>query len=193
MSRLIRLIEDEKHYSKEDIEIISYGLENLKMKLYFLLGALVIGACLGKMVDVILFLAFFIPMRTVAGGYHCKTRLRCAVWSVALLLLAVAGMSMMEEYVIVNNYLMGMFVLSIYMIWFIAPVGTRNKPLDEYLKTRCHKKICRLILIYIVAFLVTYVLKWELVTSAICVATFLVAIIVGWGYLVNESIPSTDM
>lgn len=193
MNRLIRLIENEIQGTEEDMEIFRYGLEILAMKIYFLIGAVIIGTCLGMAWETILFLSFFIPMRAVAGGYHCKSRFRCAVGSVVLLLIAIGLMNLVTDYVIMNQYLIGMFIISLYTLWFVAPVGTRNKPLDEPLMERCHKKVCRRILIYVIAFLLANVLKWELVESALCVATFLVAITVGWGYLANENIPSTDM
>lgn len=71
---------------EEDREIYVYGMDVLLSTAANVLCVLAIGVLLGRALETLLFLAFFIPLRSAAGGYHADTHFGCF-----LILLCVYG------------------------------------------------------------------------------------------------------
>lgn len=69
-----------------DRDIYVYGADVLLSTAANILCVLVIGAVAGRVLETLLFLAFFIALRSAAGGFHAATHLKCF-----LILLAAYG------------------------------------------------------------------------------------------------------
>lgn len=63
----------------EEINIIEYGLTSLLFNSITIITSFTIGTVLHDIFFSIIFLLFYIPIRIVVGGYHCKTALLCFV------------------------------------------------------------------------------------------------------------------
>ena len=114
--------------SREDAGLYSYGLEQGLLLLLNIGTALLIGLLLDEFVACVIFLACFLPLRAMAGGYHARTPLRCYLLGMMLVTVALAAIKWlpwtMEGTVITA-------VIASAIIWRLAPVEDENKPLDE--------------------------------------------------------------
>ncbi|MFI3214935.1 MAG: accessory gene regulator B family protein, partial [Eubacteriales bacterium] len=86
----------------------------------------------------VIFLISFSLLRTYAGGYHCKTAIQCYFMSVGTIfavLMIVKYTS--QEYITPISVLL--LLIGVPLIWKLAPVGAKNKPLDEVEKQHYRK------------------------------------------------------
>lgn len=67
-------------------EIYRYGIFVILFNSLILISFILVGLTLKKVYNVILFLIFFIPIRVMLGGYHCKKPLNCFLVSNLFLL-----------------------------------------------------------------------------------------------------------
>lgn len=79
---------------QEDRDIYVYGLDVLLSTAANIACILALGILLGRMMETLLFLAFFITLRSAAGGFHANTHLKCflimlAAYACAMALIAV--------------------------------------------------------------------------------------------------------
>lgn len=125
----------------EDAAIYIYGINQILTYALNVSSALMIGMMFGVLLEVAVFMAAYIPLRSFAGGYHAKTPLRCYIFSVIILIFVSLGMRYLTltewaYYVILPAAALVVLVLS--------PVEDRNKPLDET-ERRVYKKRAALI------------------------------------------------
>lgn len=117
-------------FMEEDRVIYQFGLEMLFLNVFNMLTAALIGILMGQLLESVVFLALFIPLRCHAGGYHAGNPLYCYFLSnaviVFILLLLRTPPEMMERGVGLI-----LLILSSGMAAFLAPVENSNKPLDE--------------------------------------------------------------
>lgn len=71
------------HYqsSKYSIAVYIYGIELLISFLFSISVMLLTSSILGKTRITIAFLGVFLPMRTLCGGFHAKTFLKCFMYT----------------------------------------------------------------------------------------------------------------
>jgi len=78
---------------EEDAEIYIYGINQILSSVVNVSSALIIGFIFGVFLEVAVFMAAYIPLRSFAGGYHAKTPLRCYIFSVIMLIVVSIGMN----------------------------------------------------------------------------------------------------
>ena len=61
----------------EAYEIWAYSIEIILLNGSILLGCLLISFMLGEMTHMLSFVLFFIPLRMLVGGYHCRKSETC--------------------------------------------------------------------------------------------------------------------
>lgn len=72
----------------EAYEIWAYSIEIILLNGSILLGCLLISFMLGEMTHMLSFVLFFIPLRMLVGGYHCRKSETCffchtfGIWSI---------------------------------------------------------------------------------------------------------------
>lgn len=127
----------------EDAEIVRYGLEALTDNiLAFLLTALV-GFFYGSLLSGIVLWMLSFPLRKYAGGYHAKTKVRCYLISVGMLVVAFALLYQPAYHPAVHFILV---TISGSYIFMNAPVDHENKVLDAT-ERRVYRKRTRIALI----------------------------------------------
>jgi len=112
----------------EDREIYVFGVQQGLVVALNVATMALIGVLLGVFWYMLPFAIAFVPLRSFAGGYHASTPVRCYVASTAMMVL----MALMFRFVAFSNLLI--FVLLLIfgaLIMFFAPVGNKNKPLDD--------------------------------------------------------------
>lgn len=120
----------------EDAELYIYGINQILVAVLNLSSALIVGLIFNVFLEVAIFMAAYIPLRSFAGGFHAKTPFRCYIFSVIMLTVVSIGMkylSLMEwvYYVVLSVAALIVLVLS--------PVEDRNKPLDD-IEHKIYKK-----------------------------------------------------
>lgn len=126
----------------EDAEIVRYGLEALADNmLAFLLTALV-GFFYGSLLSGIALWVLIFPLRKYAGGYHAKTKARCYLISVGMLVVAFVLLYQPVYHPVVYFILVA---ISSY-IFMNAPVDHENKVLDMT-ERRVYRRRTRVVLV----------------------------------------------
>ena len=113
---------------REDKEIYRYGIQQGMIALVNLGTTMIIGMVFGRLLESILFMAAYMPLRSFAGGYHAKTAVRCYFFSIAMMSAVLWVMRCVTYVTLVCGFLT---VVSGSIIWFLVPVEDRNKPLDD--------------------------------------------------------------
>ena len=145
MDRLIRLstdfLIDHGVIAPDDRDVYEYGFHAIYQNI-FSLGVVVILAFLLRQVpQTLLFHIVFIPMKSVAGGYHATTRMRCFVISMVIWL---ASLGLIALVTLAPYVALIMSLTSCIIIWIIAPVEHENNPLSAK-KRRLMMRLSRVI------------------------------------------------
>ncbi len=113
---------------EEDAEIYIYGINQILSSVVNVSSALIIGFVFGVFLEVAVFMAAYIPLRSFAGGYHAKTPLRCYIFSVIMLVVVSIGM---KHLFLADWVYYVTFAAAALVILALSPVEDKNKPLDE--------------------------------------------------------------
>ena len=114
----------------EDFEIYRYGFETL---IYFIVNisvALLIGIIFDRFIHTIIFLSCYCTLRQFTGGYHARNYTECTLTFVVIYLITI----FIDNNIDVDKYkhvLVILMIISIYIIYKLAPLEHRNKPLSE--------------------------------------------------------------
>lgn len=139
---------------EEDAEIYIYGINQIFVSVLNVSSALIIGWIFDVLLEVAVFMAAYIPMRSFAGGYHAKTPLRCYIFSVMLLI--VVSISM--RYVCIADWVYYVILaVAALVVLTLSPIEDINKPLNE-MEHKVYKK--RVILITGAEIILEIALKW---------------------------------
>ncbi|SHO50309.1 accessory gene regulator ArgB-like protein [Anaerocolumna xylanovorans] len=127
--RLVNKLIKKRVIKEEEYELYQFGIETAFLKGLHLLSYFILGLLLGRIMELIIFLAVFIPLREYSGGYHASTKLRCYI---------VSCMTVLSMLVILRLFPRDLYGISIYLAMFsgallflLIPVETKNKPLDD--------------------------------------------------------------
>ncbi len=137
----------------EDAEIYIYGINQILVSVLNVSSALIIGLIFGVFLEITIFMAAYIPLRSFAGGYHAKTPLMCYIFSVMMLIIVSIGMKYLYLADWVYYVLLAVAAL---IIIILSPVEDKNKPLDEK-EHKIYKK--RAAIILTVEFVICFVFK----------------------------------
>ena len=125
----------------ENQGLCRYGINQLFTILLNIAVTLSIGLLMDMVLESVLFMAAYIPLRSYAGGYHAKTPQRCCVFSGVLMAVALLAM----KYVFLTFYVVaGVWIVSGIIIAVVAPVEDKNKPLDE-IEVKVYRKRAMLV------------------------------------------------
>ena len=137
VSKITDFLMDE-NMAEDDRSIIQYGLERIIENLIGCIILVLIGFGFGNAFQGLLLWIFLYPLRSNAGGYHASTRARCILISTIAVF---AAFVFWHEFHCRLGIHMVIFLVSTFVIWFLAPVGSRNKPLDKTEKSYYRKRV----------------------------------------------------
>ncbi|MEM1485834.1 accessory gene regulator B family protein [Oscillospiraceae bacterium PP1C4] len=169
----------------EDKEIYSYGFEMGIAMLGNLLTSILIGLFLGKLVECIVFLLAYMPLRSYAGGYHASSHLRCYFLSSAILILVL--LTIPSALALTSPYKSVMLVAcSAIIILILSPVQDSNKPLDDD-ERKMYAKNSKIILsIELCLYFVFVMMRWQTIALVIVESLVVIAITLFIGYTKNQ-------
>lgn len=172
VSKITDYLADES-MSEEERSILRYGLERITENLIGCLILLFLGACFGTAVQGFLLWIFLYPLRSYAGGYHAATRAGCLCISVCAVLAAFVFLKELQYQPVVH---WGVSVVSAFLLWILAPVGSRNKPLDQQEILFYQKRVRYTLIAEIMIAGAAVWMQWAVVYRAIEIACVIAAV-----------------
>lgn len=155
-AKITAFLIEQKIISNEDQEIYEYGFELLLADLFNFSVILIIGGIAYQLWPTALYILIFVGLRSVCGGYHAKTHLRCHIGTIGVYILFLL---LLNTQTIVGNSLLllwGDFIAAIPIILF-APIPHANKPLSKTVRKRNR---FRSIILYFLLLLLTLLLGY---------------------------------
>lgn len=137
--------------------IYAYGMELLLSDVLNALIVLLISLISHTLPAVIVFTTVFMGLRKFVGGYHANSHLSCLFTLVVVMLIFSYGIcNVSEKYTWVVS--MGFVVISIPVIFNLAPVPHPNKPMsdEKKVKLKRHSRIFTLLLSILVFLLIIF-------------------------------------
>lgn len=139
---LVEKMIDKNIVSKEERDLYLYGLTEGFTILQNILITIIIGVVFGNIINTVIFLASYIPLRSFAGGYHACSPKRCFIYSLFLMGLIEVYFSYIHESFHVYMLILG--GIALYVIYKKSPIQSSNKPLSE-LEILNYKKIVNIL------------------------------------------------
>ena len=100
---IVSILHKNSIVNDENIDVVRYGIEIVLLKILFFLTILFIGIITNNVVNILIFMLFYKPLRTYAGGYHAKTRIGCYIVSVLMLLLMLISVRFVSMFDALTN------------------------------------------------------------------------------------------
>jgi accessory gene regulator B len=127
----------------EDRELYSYGFWQGGVFVFNFATVVVIGLLFNMLWQSLVFMVAYGLLRPVAGGYHARTQRSCYILSIVLIIAVLCTLKWLPCSSLTN---MTIFLPSACVVFLLAPVEDKNKPLDE-LEQLVYKKRSRIIVL----------------------------------------------
>ena len=125
----------------DQYEICRFGIQQVLTVLLNMVTIIIVGIIVGELRQAVLFMIFYFPLRSYAGGYHAKTSIRCYVYSIFLITTVLLAIKL---FVFTRPVYIFAFMASVIIIFILAPVEDLNKKLDNIEKS-VYKKRTRIV------------------------------------------------
>ena len=156
---------------KEDIEIYSYGFKEMIFIILNIITTLFIGIIFNKIFEIILFMIIYSVIRVYSGGYHARTKLKCYISSVLML---ISICYILKLNLLQNKLLIVILtIISSGVILALAPDPDENKPLDEIEIKVYTKRMIRNLIIVLVILCITLI--FNKINLSVCICISLIA------------------
>lgn len=152
----------------EQKDITVYGAELLISSVVETIIVLVMGLVFGRLIETVLFLAFFCPLRSMSGGYHAPGYRSCTIIFSSIFLIMILVLQPMPLWLQII-----LLVISSITIWILAPVEDANKPLGEKRRKRLKKKSKYYLIAELVLYVAMYVIWGNRLWQSYIVCSFL--------------------
>ncbi len=145
--------------SDNEKAVYAYSIEVLLSLLLNLIILFVTAYLLNKKLELLIFIIFFSGLRIFAGGYHAKTHVECMLLSFSIFVISALCGTYLKQYG--ETVLVLGIIFSIFMVFWLAPSETENKPLNKNEKKK-YKTISRIIVVVLsLAAVILYYLRAE--------------------------------
>lgn len=98
-----------------------------------LISTVILGAVLGELPAALIFMLVFIPLRSTAGGAHCRSAGGCYLLSMTVFLTVILTYGMLSLSAAAGVLICAAETAAVF---FLAPVPSPNKPMSETEKLR---------------------------------------------------------
>lgn len=181
IDKLSNLISSEfvKHniISEDAKDVYKYGVEISISSLIGFVITLIIGLIFNVLIQTVIFYVVFISLRSMTGGYHAETYLKCnLVFSLVTLFVVIFSKAACEMQM-PGGILTLLFLPSVTSFIWIAPVENINKPIEK--KKRVYWKITAVVtsvLLYILSLLL-YKNQHTIEATVIIMTIFMVSVL----------------
>ncbi|KAF5053177.1 regulator protein B [anaerobic digester metagenome] len=174
-----------KGLQEDDKDIYVFGVYQGAILLLNICTALLIGVALNMLLEIVIYLICFLPLRIFAGGYHAKTQLRCYIMSSFTTVIILLGIQFLQQQESIWEFLS--YFVSFGIIWRFAPVADGNKPLLEKEQVNYQKKVRKVLLLLTGIAALTYFLGFNIITTVIEVSVCFLSLILLMGIYKNKT------
>lgn len=123
---------ERKHYiSSEEADIISYGLFTLVSKFLYCIICLILSLLFNCWIEGVCFYFAFLFIKKYAGGFHAKTEKKCFIASTLSITVSVMLICISKNIEIIKFILLGISILSYFLIAIYSPCPSDEKRLSE--------------------------------------------------------------
>ncbi len=173
-----------KGLQEDDKDIYLFGVYQGAILLLNICTALLIGVALNMLLEIVIYLICFLPLRIFAGGYHAKTQLRCYIMSSFTTVIILLGIQFLQQQESIWEFLS--YIVSFGIIWRFAPVADANKPLLEKEQVIYQKKVRKVLLLLTGIAALTYFLGFNIISTVIEVSVCFLSVILLMGIYKNK-------
>lgn len=118
------------------LDINSYDIYLYAVEIILLNGSIVLACLLmsilsGTLHHMLAFILFFVPLRMLAGGYHCKRSEVCFICSIGMYGVSVLLIQNIDN-AYANIVMQGLAMMSAIVILIFSPLINPNHPLEDY-------------------------------------------------------------
>ena len=142
--KLTGIMVDNQIIKTVDRDIYQYGLANSFFFLINIMTAILMGVLSGKLIMILVFLLFFISLRSFTGGFHLDSKTLCYFGSNLILLLPIFGQRFFYQFTS-NISRTAALVIILSVILYFSPVEGRNRKYDDA-ELKQFRKVSRIIL-----------------------------------------------
>ena len=180
--KLAQKMIDTNIISQSDAKIYEYGIENSFLIFINLLTSLIIGILTGKLIITIIFLIFFMTLRSFTGGFHLNSKLMCYFLSNLLLLVPIFGQRVFYQF---TTGLSREVILAIIIavIVGLAPVECMKRKYDDLEKKVFRKRSLIILTIQVIIYHLFVYWGTPEYSFAIYASFFIVALLLSLGKL----------
>lgn len=165
-------------------EIHIYGCEALFSALSNLIIVILCGLIMDELLNALIFFLVFLLMRKYCGGYHAKTHLRCNlifISNVFVVLLLIKNIQLISIVFLITS-----IIISNILIFWLAPIENKNKPLEEY-ELKKYRMIARILSSFFTIIAVLLLLSYKTGSIIIILALLSVSFAMLIARLIKES------
>jgi len=159
----------------ENTDIYLFGLHQMFLLTVNTISILSISIFFNRLLFGVLFLLFFIPLRSFAGGLHASTSTKCYLYSVIYYTIM---MLLMKKLSFSTNTTLLFMCIVIIITFFLVPVEDNNHKLDnvEYYFYQNRSRIVLIVegIIFIISFLSKAIIIYQSCYYSIISVFFLV-------------------
>lgn len=165
--------------------IYAYGMELLLSDMLNTLIVLLIALISHTLPSVIVFVAVFMGLRKLVGGYHANSHLSCMFTLIVVMLIFSYGICNVSGKLI---WLLsvGFLALALPIIFCIAPVPHPNKPMSEEKSVKLRKRSCILAVTLSVVTIALLVFQYQKLSLYVSSGMLLSAIMALLGHFLNR-------
>jgi accessory gene regulator B len=154
-------------------ELYYFGIKHGLIQGLSILSIIFFSIMMDGLMEIVLFLVAFIPLRIYAGGYHAENELSCYILSTVTCVAAVLAIKYFPfDFLVYTSIVM----ISAVVIFEISPVSAVNKPLDKKEKEVFGLRAKRIVLIEGVLYCAFIFFDMEQISKSIFICFVLMAI-----------------
>ena len=182
-NKITKKLVDINVIEEADSELYEYGFWQGGVLFFNFLTVVLLGILFNMLLESMIFLVFYGVLRTIAGGYHARTQNTCYILSIILMMVVLIMLKTFHWNTILCCILT---ILSISVIFILAPVQDENKLLDETEK-KIFKKLSRVIsLLYGFIIFLLFLLNKNELAYCVVISLFTISIMLIIGEIRNE-------
>lgn len=144
LNKAMNLIIKENKYDKVKLQEIKYGLEAIYLNVSKFIIYFTINSFLGIFKEGLLFLLFYIPLRSFSYGFHAKTSLTCWILS-GVYFIILPYVATLINFNIYYKLIIILFSLIIYYLY--SPADTSARPIISKKRRLLLKSLTMMIVI----------------------------------------------
>lgn len=169
--------------SEDNVEVCAFGFQRLLIFLLNVSTYLIIGLMLDMILESLIFILAYSPLRMFAGGYHAKSPVVCYFLGIPLFISVLLLQTIAVQH---SLPFIALGIIAALIIARIAPVESPSKPLDD-METRVYGKITKLILrVEVLLAVALFFMGWVVVAMAVVVPVTLLCLLLLFGKLMES-------